>query len=79
MGSTMRGSGAAACSFFEDFEALVFNFFLEGASSEVSLSFLFLASASACLVFFISEAAEGIFGFEPVMLSGKIMLGRSYR
>ena len=51
MGSTMRGSGAAACSFVEDLEPLVFNFFLEGASSYVSLCFLFLASALACLVF----------------------------
>ena len=75
----IEGLWATTRSFLEDFEAFVFNFFLEGASPEVSLSFLFLAPASACLVLFSSEAAEGTFGFEPVMLAGKTMLGRSCR
>ena len=62
-------------------EALVFlvlHFFLEGAASEASVFFLFLASASAALVFFCSEAVVVTFGFEPVMLLGKIMRGASW-
>ena len=57
---------------------LVFRFFLEGATSEASVFFLFLASASAALVFFSSEAVDLTFGFEPVMLLGKTMRGSSY-
>src|SRR3954465_12995117 len=69
MGLTPRGSGGAARSF------LVLRFFLEGATSEASGFFLFLASASAALVFFSSEAVDLTFGFEPVMLLGKTMCG----
>ena len=69
MGSTMRDSEAASRSFFEDF----FNFFFDEASSEVFLCLRFLASASAALVFFYSEAVVVTFGFEPVMLLGKTM------
>ena len=68
MGSTTRGSVAAARSFFKDF---VFGFFVDGAPSEAFLCLLFLASASAALVFFSSEAAEGTLGFVPVILAGK--------
>src|SRR3954471_12373474 len=71
MGSTTRGSVGAARSFF------VLRFFLEGAASEASGFFLFLASASAVLVFFSSEAVDLTFGFEPVMLVGKTMRGSS--
>ena len=56
---------------------LVLRFFLEGAASEASVFFLFMASASAALVFFYSEAVDMTFGFEPVMLLGKIMRGAS--
>src|SRR3954468_24387606 len=73
MGSTIRGSVGAARSF------LVLRFFLEGATSEASRFFLFLASASAALVFFSSEAVDLTFGFEPVMLLGKTMVGASCR
>ena len=62
MGSTTKGSVEAALVFF------VLRFFLEGAASEASVFFLFLASASAALVFFCSEAVVVTFGFEPVML-----------
>ena len=72
MGSTTRGSVGAARLF------LVLRFFLEGAESEASEVFLFLASASAALVFFYSEAFDVTFGFEPVMLLGKIMRGASW-
>ena len=75
MGSTTSGSVAAACSFREDF---VFDFFVDGAPSEAFMYLHFLASASAALVFFSSEAAEGTLGFEPVMLAGNTMLGASY-
>ena len=57
---------------------LVFRFFLEGAVAEASGCFLFLASASAVLVFFSSEAVDLAFGFEPVMLVGKTMGSASY-
>ena len=56
---------------------LILRFFLEGATSEASWVFLFLASASAALVFFYSEAFDVTFGFEPVMLLGKTMRGSS--
>ena len=72
MGSTTKGSVEAALVF------LVLRFFLEGAASEASVFFLFLASASATLVFFYSEAVVVTFGFEPVMLLGKIMRGASW-
>ena len=72
MGSTTKGSVGAALFF------LVLRFFLEGAASEASVFFLFLASASAALVFFYSEAVLVTFGFEPVMLLGKIMRGASW-
>ena len=52
IGSTIKGSVGAARSF------LVFRFFLEGAASEASGCFLFLASASVVLVFFSSEAVD---------------------
>ena len=65
IGSTIKGSVGAARSF------LVFRFFLEGAVAEASGCFLFLASASAVLVFFSSEAVDLAFGFEPVMLVGR--------
>src|SRR3954467_3382545 len=71
MGSTTKGSEGAALSF------LVRRFFLVGAASEASGFFLFLASASAVLVFFSSEAVDLTFGFEPVMLVGKTMRGSS--
>ena len=71
MGSTIKGSVGAARSF------LVFLFFLEGAVGEASGCFLFLASASAVLVFFSSEAVDRTFSFEPVMLLGKTMRGSS--
>lgn len=71
MGSTTRGSLGAARFF------LVLRFFLEGAASEASEVFLFLASASAALVFFCSEAVDETFGFEPVMLLGKTIRGSS--
>src|SRR3954467_7973635 len=71
MGSTTKGSEGAALSF------LVLRFFLEGATSEASGFFLFLASASAVLVFFSSKAVDLTFGFEPVMLLGKTMRGSS--
>ena len=71
MGSTTRGSVGAARFF------LVLRFFLEGAASEASEGFRFLASASATLVFFCSEAVDMAFGFEPVMLLGKTMHGSS--
>ena len=48
-----------------------------GASLVVFLIFHFLASASAALVFFCSEAGVGTLGFEPVMLAGKTMRGSS--
>ena len=67
-GLKIRGSEAAARSYFEDF---VFNFFFDGASSEPFLCLRFLASALAALVFFSFEAAEGTLRFEPVMLVGK--------
>ena len=54
---------------------LVLRFFLEGAASDALVFFLFLASASAALVFFYSEAVLVTFGFEPVMLLGKTMRG----
>ena len=63
MGSTTMGSEGAARSFFEDF---VFRFLVCGASSVAFLLLRFLASASAALVFFSSEAAVGTLGFEPV-------------
>ena len=72
MGSIIKGSVGAARSF------LVFRFFLEGAVAEASGCFLFLASASAVLVFFSSEVVEWALGFEPVMLLGKTMRGSSY-
>ena len=71
MGSTIRGSVGAARLF------LVLRFFLEGAASEASEVFRFLASASTALVFFYSEAVGVTFGFEPVMLLGKTMRGSS--
>ena len=71
IGSTSRGSVGAARLF------LVLRFFLEGAASEASEVFLFLASASAALVFFCSEAVVVTRGFEPVMLLGKTMRGSS--
>ena len=71
MGSTKGGSMGAARFF------LVLCFFLEGATSEASEVFLFLALASAALVFFCSEAVDMAFGFEPVMLLGKTMRGAS--
>ena len=46
---------------------------LGGAVGEASGCFLFLASASAVLVFFSSEAVDRLFGFEPVILVGKTM------
>ena len=67
MGSTIKGSVGVARSF------LVFLFFLEGAVGEASECFLFLASASAVLIFFSSEAVNRAFGFELVMLVGKTM------
>ena len=70
MGSTKRGSEGAARSFFEDF---VFRFLGCGVSSVAFLFLHFLASASAGLVFFYSEAAVGTLGFELVMLAGKTM------
>ena len=72
MGSTIKGSVGAARSF------LVFLFFLEGAVGEASECFLFLASASAVLGFFSSEADDRLFGFEPVILVGKTMGSASY-
>ena len=72
MGSTKGGSVGAARFF------LVLRFFLEGAASEASVFFLFLASTYAALVFFYSEAVVVTFGFEPVMLLGKIMHGASW-
>ena len=72
MGSTTKGSVGAARSF------LVLCFFLEGVAAEASGCFLFLASASAVLVFFSSEAVNLTFGFEPVMLLGKTMRDSSY-
>ena len=72
MGSTKRGFVGAARFF------LVLRFFLEGAASEASVFFLFLASASAALVFFYSEAVVVTFGFELVMLLGKIIRGASW-
>ena len=71
MGSTTKGSVGAALVF------LVLRFFLEGAASEASGCFLFLASASAVLVFFSFEAVDLTFGFEPVMLLGKTIRGSS--
>ena len=71
MGSTTRGSVGAARFF------LVLRFFLEGATSEASEGFLFLASAYVALVFFYSEVVEVTFGFEPDMLLGKTMRGSS--
>ena len=65
MGSTIKGSVGAARAF------LVFLFFLVGAVGESSECFLFLASASAVLVFLSSEAVDRLFGFEPVILVGK--------
>ena len=65
MGSTIKGSIEAARAF------LVFLFFLEGAVGEASGCFLFLASASAVLVFLSSEAVDRLFGFEPVILVAK--------
>ena len=72
MGSTIKGFVGAARSF------LVFRFFLEGAASEASECFLFLASASAVLVFFSSEAVDLAFGFGPVMLVGKTRGSATY-
>ena len=72
IGSTIKGSVGAARSF------LVFCFFLEGAVVEALGCFLFLASASAVLVFFSSEVVDLTFGFEPVMLAGKTMGCASY-
>ena len=65
MGSTTKGSMEAARAF------LVFLFFLEGAVGETSECFLFLASASAVLVFLSSKVVDRLFGFEPVSLVGK--------
>ena len=62
MGSRTKGFVEAALVFF------VLRFVLEGAASEASVFFLFLASASAALVFFCSEAVVVTFGFKPVML-----------
>jgi len=64
MGSTIKGSMAAARAF------LVFLFFLVGAVGESSELFLFLASASAVLVFLSSKAVDRLFGFEPVVAVG---------
>ena len=50
---------------------LVFLFFLLGAVGEASELFLFLASASAVLVFLSSEAVDRLFGFQPVVAVGK--------
>ena len=72
MGSTTKGYVGAALVF------LVLRFFLEGAASEASVFFLFLASASAALVFFYSEVVVVTFGFKSVMLLGKIMRGASW-
>ena len=72
MGSATKGSMEAALVF------LVLRFFLEGAASEASVVFRFLASASAALVFFCFEAVVVTFGFEPVMLLGKIIRGASW-
>ena len=71
IGSTTKGSVGAARLF------LVLRFFLEGAALEAFVFFLFLASASAALAFFSSEAVDMTFGFEPVMLLGKTMRGSS--
>ena len=65
MGSTIKGSVGAARAF------LVFLFFLVGAVGEATECFLFLASASAVLVFLSSEAVDRLFGFEPVVVVGK--------
>ena len=72
-GSTIKGSVGAALDF------LVLRFFLLGAVGEASELFLFLASASAVLVFFSSEAVDRLFGFEPVVAVGKTIGTASYR
>ena len=70
IGSTTKGSVGAAQLF------LILRLFLEGAASEASVFFLFLASASATLVFFCSEVVDVTFGFE-VHLALKVQIGQS--
>jgi uncharacterized protein YcsI (UPF0317 family) len=67
----------------EDFVAFVFGCLVDLGGVEISARLRFLASPSACLVFFCSAAiaeAEGLGGavaLEAVMEGGKIILGWS--